>query len=501
MSPHSRWKNKEAEMETIKRFRYWIALIVLVLPIVLRGVWFYHGLPSQSKVLEPDYAANAVPQPPISTPAPEKVQSTSGKIVILDDSHGNQFTPSEVEDFISELTKRGAQIEVDTGDPSLGVRLKYASAYILFSPSTQFTADEIGQLKAFEGRGGRLIVFADPTRFTTTFDSSTGAAIPQPDVDYINPILMPFRIMINKDYLYDLDKNEGNFRNVYFAQFGKNSVTSGLSQVVFYGTHSLMTQDGTPLILGDAHTLSSNTDTGNNLAAAVLSADGNVLAFGDFSFLIPPYNTVADNGLLVNRIADFALSGSRLHTVADFPYVFDRSVSVVPTGTLQIGSDLLDPIASLQKALQATGVTLELKPKPAADNDLLVLGSLSSSDDLTPYLEPFNLGMDDPLTVTLPDFGTINRSGVGLLLYQHTPARNTLVVLTDSSSDLPTLISSLAAGDLSSCVMEGDVGVCSVSSGGSSSFESSPSPTYTLPELATPTPVLSPSTATATPGG
>lgn len=489
-------------METIKRFRYWIALILLVPPILLRGVWYYRGLPSQSKVLEPNYASNTVPQPPISTPAPEPVQTTSGKIVVLDNSHSNQYTPSEVEDFISQLTRRGAQVEIDSGDPSLETRLKYASAYILFSPSTLFSTDEINQLKAFVGRGGRLIVFADPTRFTTTFDSSTGASVPQPDVDDINPVVMPFGIMVNKDYLYDLDKNEGNFRNVYFSQFNKNSVTSGLSQVVFYGTHSLTTQGGTPLILGDAHTLSSNTDSGNNLASAVLSADGNVLAFGDFSFLIPPYNTVADNSLLVNRIADFALSGSRTPTVADFPYVFDRPVSVVPTGKLQLGSDLLNPIASMQKALQATGINMEMNPKPAANTDLLVLGSLTPSDDLTPYLEPFNLGMDDPSTITLPDFGTINRTGVGLLLYQRTPSRNILILLTDSSSDLPTMISSLAEGNLlSSCVLEGDVGVCSVSSGESSSFGSSSSSNFPFPELSSPTPNSSFSTATPTPGG
>jgi len=487
-------------MEILKRNRYWIAMVVLILPALLRGVWFYHGLPSHSKVEQPDYAANVLPQPPVSTPAPENVTLTSGKVVVLDDNHSNQFVPSEVENFISELTKRGARVEVDTGDPSLFTRLRYASAYLIFSPSTYFSAEEVNQLKAFVSQGGRLIVFADPTRGLTSIDYSTGSTYSKPDVDYLNPVLAPYGVAVNKDYLYNLDKHEGNFRNIFFTQFGRHALTDGLSQVVFYGAHSMQTEGGTPLILGDAKTLSSNTDAGGGLVAAALSGNGNVLVFGDFSFLVPPYNTVADNNLLIGRIADFALSGSHTHVIADFPYVFDRTVSVVPTGKLQLGTDILGSLASLQKAIEETDIKLEFNPKPDSSTDRLVLGIISPGEDLAPYLEPFDLGMDDPQSITLPDFGTINRAGIGLLLYQHTATRNTLVLLTDSESDLPSLVSSLAAGDLTSCVVHEDVGACAVGSGGgsysgSSSFMNFPSleiPSYTpefTPSISTPTPL------------
>jgi hypothetical protein len=490
-------------MQTIKRFRYWIALVVLILPILLRGLWFYHGLPSRSRVEVPDYAANAIPQPPVSTPASEKVTLTAGKVVVLDDFHSNQFVPSEVENFISELTKRGAQVEVDTGDPSLFTRLRYASAYIIFSPSSYFSAEEVNQLKAFVTQGGRLIVFADPTRGLTGIDYLSGSTYSKPDVDYLNPVLAPYGIAVNKDYLYNLDKHEGNFRNIFFAQFGKHALTAGLSQVVFYGVHSMQTEDGTPLILGDDNTLSSNTDAGGGLVAAALSLDGNVLVFGDFSFLVPPYNSVADNSLLISRIADFALSGSHSHVITDFPYVFDRTLSIVPTGKLQLGTDILRPLASFQKAIEETGITVKFNPKPDSDTDRLVLGTISPGEDLAPYLEPFDLGMDDPQSITLPDFGSITRAGIGLMLYQHTSTRNTLVLLTDSESDLPSLISSLAAADLTSCVVHGDVGVCAVGSGGGSYSGSSSIVNFPSLEISsyTPefTPYLTPSAPTPTP--
>ncbi len=455
-------------MAFIKRFRYWIALVVLIVPILARTVWFYHGFPSLAKVQVPNYAANTVPQPPISTASSEQIKMAPGKIVVIDANHGNQFTPSEVEYFTSELTRRGAQVEIDNGDPHLFTRLKYASAYVVFSSSQPFYSEEISQVRDFVARGGRLIVFADPTRGMMNIDYYSGSITSLPDVDTVNPLLAPFKIAVNNDYLYNLVKNEGNFRNVVFGKFAPDPLTAGLTQVAFYGAHSVRTLDGKSLITGDQYTLSSTTDSGEGLSAAALGADGNVLVLGDFSFLVPPYNTVADNNVLIGRIADFALGGTRTHNIADFPYVFDRPVAVVPTGGLQMASDILEPIASLQGALQSINVSLTVNSDPPANTDLLVLGSLTPSDDLTPYIEPFKLGLDDYASITLPDFGTINRDGIGLLLYEHTADRNTLTLLTDYPSDLPSLISLLANGEVSSCMIQGEVGVCSIGYGGSS---------------------------------
>ena len=40
-------------------------------------------------------------------------------------------------------------------------------------------------------------------------------------------------------------------------------------------------------------------------AAAAINKDQNVLAMGDFTFLMPPYDTVADNATLIGHLADF----------------------------------------------------------------------------------------------------------------------------------------------------------------------------------------------------
>ncbi len=475
-------------MEFIKRYRYWFVLVLLIVPIALRGLWFYHGFPTQPSVKFPDYASNIVPAPPISTVAPEQLTTSAGKVVVVDFLHSNQFAPSEIDTFVSALTRRGARLEIASGGPSLATRLKYASAYVVFSPNSDFSAEEVNLVRNFVAGGGRLIVFTDPTRGTTGYDSNTGATINLPDADAANNLLAPYGISVNNDYLYNLVKSEGNFRNILFGDFGSNAITSGLKQVAFYGVHSVEAGHGTPLIVGDGNTFSSLTDSaGPGRAAAALSADGNVLVFGDFSFLIPPYNTVSDNQILIRNIADYALGGMRTHSVADFPYVFDRTVYVVPTGSLQLTADTLAPFAGLQNALLLTSTSLDMRLEAPAEGDLLVIGSLTPGEDLLPYIEPFHLGLDDSSTVVIPDFGTVNRSGVGLLLYQHTPTRNTLILLTDVPADLPTLINLLSSGDLSSCVTQADIGVCSIGYGSSYSAAPTAEP---IPD-ATPTPTPS----------
>jgi hypothetical protein len=460
-------------MNFIKRYRYWIALAVLVLPVLLRGLWFYPGFSFRPKVQIPDYAAFTIPQPPISTAVSEPINMTEGKVVVLDYQHTNQFVPNQVDSLISALTQRGARVEIDdNGDTSLAVRLKYASTYVVFSPTSPFPTEDVNTVRNFVASGGRLIVFTDPTHGVTSVDWFSGMPASMPDVDYANDLLAPFGMSVRNDYLYNLVNNEGNFRNVLFGKFGSDTLTSGLNKIILYGAHSINTVDGTPLIIGDGNTLSSQTDSaGSGMAAAAVNNDGNVLAVGDYSFLEPPYNTVGDNSILIDHIADFALAGTRTHSVANFPYVFDRTVYAIPTGGMQMTADVLGPFAGLQKALSATNTTLFIRDVPPADGDLLIIGALQGdvtpSKDLSPYIESFHLGLDDSSKIVIPDFGSVDRAGVGLLLYNHTAARNTLILLTDTPGDLPGLIDLLASGNLDSCVVQGEVGVCSIGSGGS----------------------------------
>jgi hypothetical protein len=478
------------------RQRILIALVLFVVPILVRFFLFYQLPYFNSKVQRPDYASFTIPQPP--TPSSKLAPVTKvedGKVVIVDANHGNQFEPSEIEPLVTALSARGGRVEFDKGAQPLAAQLKYASTYAVFSPSIGFSGDEIRAIRKFVESGGRLLVFSDPTRSLTTYDSLTGNQITLPDVNYANPLLAPFGLTFVNDYLYNLEDNEGNFRNVKFTDFADNPLTGGLNMVVFYGAHSIQTNTGTPLAFGDAKTLSSLTDKGGSLSPAVLSANGQVLALGDFSFLTNPFNQVADNGMLLGAIADFALGGNRTPSLVNFPYVFQRPVSLITTGDIQITSDLLSPLASLQSTLNAVNISVNVRSAAPKEGDLIVLGTLTPSDDLTPYLKPFGITLEeDAKTIDVKGLGTVSTKGSGLLLFNRGTASNTLVLLAPSTDALPDLIKVVASGDLSSCVIQDNIGVCAA--GGASSGSGfgdyfdfgTPTPVEELPTDLTPTP-------------
>ena len=487
---------------------FWVALAALALPLFLRLVWFFPGFNFPRSIATPDYASLKLPEAPISTTQVEEVKQLGG-VVIVDYAHTNQFQPGEIQTLTDALTQRGAHVEFASDQTTLTTQLKVASAYIVISPSIPFSSDDIRLVTDFVSRGGRLAVFTDATRGQVMYDFSGNPVGNTPDVDTANPLLEPFGITINGDYLYNLVENEGNFRNVYFKSFGKSDLTWGLSKIALYGTHSVETDSGLSLFVGDDKTLSSTTDaTPSNdpkrgWAAAVLSKDGNVFAAGDFSFLMPPYNTVGDNSSLISNIADFLLSGQRKDVLTDFPYIFNGStVDILPTSNVQLTAGITSALSKLQAQLAATGTELKVVKDTPTDNNLIVLGTFSSSDDLAKYVEPFNVKLEDSSEfVDIPQFGKLGRSGNGVLLFSHSDKGTTLVLLADTVDDVTTLMDTLSSGDLSSCLIQGDVGFCSIGTGGSFSEGGTSTPFVSgslTPEV---TPIQKETTSTPTPSG
>jgi hypothetical protein len=281
-------------------------------------------------------------------------------------------------------------------------------------------------------------------------------------------------------------ENEGNFRNVYFDQFGKNELAIGLKRVALYGSHSIKTDSGTLLLTSGKQTFSSLTDTHNAAeGGAALSADGNVLVMGDFTFLATPYNTVADNSTLIANIADFLLGGTRQPSLADFPFLFSgKTVQVLPTSEVQMTAEMVAALGGLQTNLQNVGTQIQLVEKAPSTGDTLVLGTFVQSEDLLPFIEGFDLVTEDFSTfVEVPGMGKVGRTGNGLVLFEAGEKGNTLTLLAETTDDLTYLLNALNHGGLSSCLVQGRIALCSIGFGGSFSEE----PTDYYGE--TPTPV------------
>jgi hypothetical protein len=478
----------------MKKNMLWIiALAALIVPILARGLLFYRGVPQRPKISTPDYQALTISQPPLETPATdEKIKQTSG-VVLFDLAHVNLYQAPEVQSLKEAIEKRGGQTQSISDASLLENNLKYASAYVVISPTVAFTATELGVVQNYVNRGGRLIVFTDATRGIVYYDYYSESVINNPDASLVNPLLSPFGITVNSDYLYNVKEHEGNFRNVFFGNFGKNELTFGLKQVAFYGTHSIESPSGLILLRGNESTLSSVGDAYNPAeGGAALSENGNVLAFGDFTFLTSPYQNAADNATLIANIADFALGGGQTVTLANFPYIFTQPVvQVYPSSEVQLTAETIAAISGLQEALGYVGASIEIVNEAPRNGDALILGTFIPSDDLSKFIDPFNVGLDETSeTITVKNFGEIGRSGNGLLLFEKNKNGNTLTLLADTPEDLISLLDTITSGSLSGCVLQGDIGICSVGYGGSYSEdtgESTATPEPTSGE-ATPTP-------------
>ncbi len=449
------------------RNRIILAVVLFFIPILARAIMFYQNPFYRAEVSKPDFASFKLQEPPTPSAslAAVAVPAGEGKVVIIDAAHGNQYVPNEIEPLVTALSARGGRVEFDKGTQPLTGQLKYASAYIIFSPSYSFSGEELRAIRQFVESGGRLLVFADPTRFLVTYDSYSGATFISPDVNYVNPVLAPYGLSFVNDYLYNLQDNEGNFRNVKFVDFADSPLTDGLKMVVFYGVHSIQSHTGALLVRSDENTFSSLTDRGGPYAPLALSENGQVLAAGDFSFLTNPFSQVADNGMLLGAIADFALGSKRVPSLVNFPYLFSRPISLVMMGgEAQLDASLLGPIATLQNALQLVNIPLNLRVKAYDGDDVIVLGSLQDKDAVVYYTKSFGITLsEDESTIEVKGVGQVSAKDSGLLLFSQAARSNTLVLLAPTAGMLPELVELVAGGDLSSCVVQENVGICALS--------------------------------------
>jgi hypothetical protein len=461
--------------------RNWTLVAALLAPIVLRSLWFYQGAYARSlPVSTPDYAAIQQATPPLGPPlVAASSQPAAYGVVLLDWAHQNQFAVPELGTLASALADRGARVEVaslsyDLSALPLEERLKYADAYLVAAPTSEFTPAEVRAVAAFVERGGRLVVISDPTRGTAAFDPFgfyLGPAFG--DVAVANGLLAPHDLVFSDDYLYNVHRNEGNFRNVFLRAATEDPVMAGIDSAAFYGARSITSLGGTPLLVGDGYTYSSRTDRGGELAAAAMDQTGKVLALGDLTFLMPPYDEVASNGRLVANVADFLIGGGRLRDMHDFPYLFTQPITIVPTDAFPLTADHLRALAAAQVVLGALGRNVSLASGGDAATDQVVFALFDNPEAIRPYLEGIPLVLPSESQdgkLTLPGFPAFDPTGVGVLLVSHGPGGTSLILLAQNSADLEATFNLVTTRDLSGCFVHAVAAICQVGAGGFSDF-------------------------------
>jgi len=388
----------------MKTKRLLIALLCLLIPIAARGIWYYRGFPSRpQQINSPDYQKILITHPTLSTPAVEidsLIDSNElQKRVIFDLSHRNQFTYDEVEALRNNLIWRNVEVISSEDGHDLTSQLTKADAFVILAPTSYFELYEIEAIEEFVDRGGRLLVVADPTRSFSEYEEGR-----EESVILTNEILQPFRLSFRNDYVYNLQKNEGNFRNIFVQSAENHPLNNEIEELVFYASHSLDNRTKTVFSAGPG-AQSSLEDREETVSVASVDKSGNVLAIGDMTFITTPYNQIADNDLLIKNIADFLINGDRQIQISDFPNLFRQNIGIILGENLQLEPDLISVISDIKDQYAQDDLEVEILEAEQENYDLIYLGIYPPEGDLDEFAGKLGILFDigpsgDPLSLT-----------------------------------------------------------------------------------------------------
>lgn len=260
--------------------------------------------------------------PADGTPAIERADEPG--VVLVDTAHGNRIDPGEVRPLLATISAAGYEVDLLEPGDDLHASLARADAFVVMNPGSSYSQAETIRVESFVDRGGRLLLVGEPTQGEL---GNLGITVEE---NRLSSLASRFGFEFGEAYLYHMETNDGNHRNVYAGTSGATGVTEGVSRTAHYTATTVHTRDGRPVLLAADGTRSSRTDdTGTYPVAAV---DGDVLAIGDGTFLQAENANVVDNERLIANIARFLVSGSKATPLATYPAFVDDRPRVHYTG-------------------------------------------------------------------------------------------------------------------------------------------------------------------------
>ncbi len=389
-----------------------LLIILCILITVGRYSLFYQGAYDVPTIPEID-TEEIVPHLPEYRPF-EDQPTLSHSYVIIDVMHANNLKIDDLSPLRDRMEARGAVVETlslgpsrdDDNDVTLRSCLHRATSLIVAAPTQAYTPEEQEVIAEFVRDGGHLLLAADPTRPVPEdeeeediFTPLYSVFFPTSAVPVINSLANVFGVVYFDDYLYNLNDNAGNYRNVKFKDLSDDHpLTQGLETVVFFAAHSLRSE-GLSLIRGDAHTHSPVRSGETGLTAASLTNEGRVLALGDITFMTPPYHTIEDNDRFLSYIADWLTDDERIRDrLDDFPYIFTRPVDLIPIGGETVDPRIIVYGSTLQDTFKQAGLMLDLQVAPQPNHDALFIGTFEDAAHVHEYLTTAGITVTVPFT-------------------------------------------------------------------------------------------------------
>ena len=382
-----------------------------------------------------------IPFEQITSPAVAPVAATASSVtqvqeglVLVDDLHLNSFTESEISTLISMVANRGYDVEVidisstvegQTRLQMLEQRLRRATSFAVMLPQASYSEEEIDLVQRFVDKGGKLLLVSDPTR-----------------PNRINTLAKRFGVEFQPDYLYNTVEYDLNFRHIFVRDFQPAPLTSGLDTIVLYVAGSIRSS-GPGIGFSDTNTKSSLGEAAESFYPIALGSTSNVLAVADFTFVVPPYNSLLSNQQLLSNVADYLTDSQRKFDLADFPHFYesslDNSIDIV-LGQPSIWNIGLE----MRTGLSDYGLSSRISGEEDLSRNTVFLGLYEDSRAVSQYLQAAGISADDVLS--LPFAPELDREDTSIALLHRDRDRYVLVVLADKPAVLSEALGSLFSG-------------------------------------------------------
>lgn len=342
------------------------AVFVLVVVLVVAGVaavpWLSITLGGDQKANYPEYEASAiVPDRAPTDGVPQVDRADAAGVVLVDNAHANRFDEGDIQPLLTAIAASGYRIEFLGPTEDFDAALSRADGFLVVDPGFSYTRAEVDRVESFVDAGGRLVMLGEPTQATLT-GSGLFVTI-STATNRLAPLSSRFGIEFGTGYLYNMQKNDGNFRNIFADPAERSPITRGLDRVALYTATRVSTTTGSGTLAAADGTRSVRGDTLGDYPVAAVS--GNVLAVGDTTFIERGNYNVVDNERLIGNIARFLTGGSRSRTLLDYPHVVGEAPTVTYTSVALldsaqvVASDLRDaglrPTVSLRRGSGAAG--------------------------------------------------------------------------------------------------------------------------------------------------
>ena len=414
-----------------------LALIPISAAATFAGafLFFYQGSYEPPPPL--DIPFEQITSPGVAAEAP--VDSGSLRVrrgmLLVDALHANSFTSRELVTLSSWVSDRGYDVEfVGNFAPLDGIlrlrlleeKLRRADSFAVMLPRIAYSEAESDLVERFVEKGGKLMLVSDPTR-----------------PNQANSLAKRFGLEFRPDYLFNTVEYDQNFRHIFVRDFQPDPLTNGLDTIAMYIAGSVRSSGG-GLAFTDANTASSLDEAAQRFHPIAWGDRRNVLAIGDFTFMVPPYNSLVDNDRFLSNLADYLADSQREFALADFPHFFaggpDRTVDVL------LGQpSLWDIGVRMRNGLDDAGLSAGISGAADASRDAVFLGLYGSAQGVSQYLQAAGIRIDDNLSTPFaPD---LDRRGTAVTLLHREQGRHVLVVLADTPDALEDAVQALFGGN------------------------------------------------------